>query len=90
MLFNCFALCLFHLLLPLPPCFLLLFVLFFGLFLGFFFVFFVGILFSPLYATMIAIVMIVFIIVVFFCQVRVTLSVCNLYQGQVARQAFVP
>ena len=87
MLFNCFALCLFHLLLPLPPCF---FVAFFVFFVFFVFLFFVGILFSPLYATMIAIVMIVFIIVVFFAKFVLLLSVCNLYQGQVARQAFVP
>ena len=44
--------------------------------------------YSPLYATMIDIVIIVIIIVV-FGQVRIIFK-CNLYQGQVARQAFVP
>ncbi len=39
---------------------------------------------------MIAIVMIVFIIVGFFAKFVLLFSVCNLYQGQVARQAFVP
>ena len=35
--------------------------------------------------------MIVFIIVVFFfAKFVLLLSVCNLYQGQVARQAFMP
>ena len=68
-LFNCFVLCLLHLLLPLPPCFLLLFFLFFFLHRHF-------ILFSPLYATMIAIVMIVFIIVV-FAKFVLLLSACN-------------
>ena len=60
MLFNCFVLCLLHLLLPLPPCFV--FCLFFSRrhFM----------LFSPLYATTIARVIIVFIIVV-FGQVRI-------------------
>ena len=68
-LFNCFVLCLLHLLLPLPPCFLLLFVLFvFGLFLVCFCRHFM--LFSPLYAPVIAIVILVFIIVV-FGQVRI-------------------
>ena len=56
-LFNCFVLCLLHLLLPLPPSFFVFFRKHFMLF-------------FPLYATMIAIVIIVFIIVV-FGQVRI-------------------
>ena len=79
-LFNCFVLCLLHLLLHLPPCFV--FCLFAFSRRHF-------ILFSPLYATMIAIVMIVFLSS-FFGKFVLLLSVCNLYQGQVARQAFVP
>ena len=92
MLFNCFALCLFHLLLPLPPCFLLLFVLFFGLFVCLF-VFclffcrhfiFSSICYYDCYSYD------RFYYRRFFAKIVLLLSVCNLYQGQVARQAFVP